>query len=168
MHSNLLIINLGMQVNEKRSSIPHPPSTINSTQYTVNYTFSYPPASSNASSQQQQQQQQPGQQQSQTMNTGVQSNINTTADATTTAQQNQTTSLEQNAEPKKPEGGKRKVLMHFAYLHPQEHKEIPPTKPPAPTPPLRIEPQSKCTFFAILILRRGFWHSSTALKTIHK
>ena len=47
--------------------------------------------------------------------------------------------------------GKRKVLMHFAYLHPQEHREIQPTKPPAPTPPLRIEPQSKytCIYFSI-------------------
>ncbi|XP_065061591.1 uncharacterized protein LOC135688592 [Rhopilema esculentum] len=43
----------------------------------------------------------------------------------------------------KPEGGKRKVLMHFAYLHPQKHHEVAPTLPPAPTPPLRIEPQTR-------------------------
>ena len=45
----------------------------------------------------------------------------------------------------KPGGGKRKVLMHFAYLHPQEHHKVAPTLPPAPTPPLRIEPQSNFT-----------------------
>lgn len=71
----------------------------------------------------------------------IQLNLNTTIIPTATQQQN--TSQVENTEPRKAENGERKVLMHFAYLHPQEHQGIAPTHPPAPTPPLRIEPQSK-------------------------
>eukprot|EP00112_Aurelia_sp_Birch-Aquarium-sp1_P024371 Seg768.11 transcript_id=Seg768.11/GoldUCD/mRNA.D3Y31 product="Kremen protein 1" protein_id=Seg768.11/GoldUCD/D3Y31 len=148
--------------NIKRSEIPQSPP-YNYT-YSTNTTYTYPPTQ-NTTSQLTQATQATQTTQSQAAQTTppqaaqyTTSNYNATANDVIKTQSNAITNKavttsemprNQSENPGKEDtgvkmvNGKRKVLMHFAYLHPQEHREIRPTKPPAPTPPLRIEPQTR-------------------------
>ena len=136
----------GVEVDVRRSEIPRPPVVSNSSQSAYNNTYNHSSLESNTSQTVQLQLQQQQQQQQQFVQVAYQQtqrNVSMATNATASTQVTQNTSQIQNAEPKQPENGKRKVLMHFAYLHSQERYEIEPTKSPVPTPPLRIEPQSR-------------------------
>eukprot|EP00794_Sanderia_malayensis_P015242 gene15242-16816_t len=109
----------------RRSDIPVPANYSNATAPSGYVNYTYPNSQQESLSNQQP--------------TQISTTSQNSSETSAMQSRNQTTiASQQNG------GGKRKVLMHFAYLHPQHFdKKIEPTTPPSPTPPLRIEPQTR-------------------------